>query len=108
VTENHGSLSLTKPNQGVFYGDPLLSIENAWSIARQRSIQPVTIGNRDIYIIPRPNSGYAGGMGGQLENFNHVTIITEAGTNRIVTGYPSGGTPPFPRGYEPFKRTEIK
>jgi hypothetical protein len=34
-------------------------------------------------------------MGGQLENYNHVTIITETGTNKVVTGYPSGGTPPL-------------
>ncbi|MFT4193185.1 hypothetical protein, partial [Ottowia sp.] len=108
VTENHGSLSLTKPNQGVFYGDPIFVIENSWSIARQQSINPVTVGNRDIYVVPRPNSGYAGGMGGQLENLNYVTIITETGTARIVTGYPSGGTPPLPRNYELFKEVEVK
>jgi hypothetical protein len=34
-------------------------------------------------------------MGGQLESYNHVTIIMEAGTNRVVTGYPSGGTQPL-------------
>lgn len=35
-------------------------------------------------------------------NFDHVTIITEAGTNRLVTAYPSRATPPLPRGYQPF------
>jgi hypothetical protein len=95
VTLNHGSLSLTKPNQGVFYGNPVSTIEDAWAIAQRNGLKPVTVGNRDIYVIPRPNSGYAGGMGGQLENYNHVTVITEAGTSRVVTGYPSGGTPPL-------------
>lgn len=38
-------------------------------------------------------------MGGQLENYNHVTVITEVGTSRVVTGYPSGRTPPLPKGY---------
>ena len=99
VTLNHGTLSLTKPNQGVFYGDPVASVEDAWAIAQQNGLKPVTVGNRDIYVVPRANSGYAGGMSGQLENYNHVTIITEAGTPRVVTGYPSGGTPPMPKGY---------
>jgi filamentous hemagglutinin len=60
----------------------------------------VTVGNRDIYVVPRPNSGYAGGMSGQLENLDHVTIIAERGTSRAVTGYPSGATPPLPKGYD--------
>jgi filamentous hemagglutinin len=64
VTLNHGSLSLTKPNQGVFYGDPVSTVEDAWAIAQQNGLKPVTVGNRDIYVVPRPNSGYAGGMVG--------------------------------------------
>jgi len=103
VTINHGAISLTKPNQGVFYGDPISSIENAWLVAHQNGIKPVTIGNRDVYVVPHPNSGYAGGMGGQLQNYDHITIITEAGTSRVVTGYPSGGTPPLPIGYDFFQ-----
>lgn len=42
-----------------------------------------------MYVIPFANAGYAGGIGGQGENLNSVTIITEGGTNRIVTSYPS-------------------
>jgi hypothetical protein len=99
VIDNHGSLSLTKPNQGVFYGDPIAATEDAWSIARTSSLDPVTVGSRDIYVIPRPNSGYAGGMGGQLGNLDNITLITEQGTNRVVTAFPSGGTPPLPGGY---------
>ena len=99
VVQNHGSLSLTKMNQGVFYGNPISVVEQAWDKAQRLGVKPVTIGNRDIYVVPRPNAGYAGGMGGQLENFNHVTIITESGTGRVVTSYPSGGTPPLPKGY---------
>ena len=100
VTLNHGRLSLTKPNQGVFYGDPVAAIEDAWKIANINSLKPITVGNRDFYIVPRQSSGYAGGMGGQLEPYHHVTIIMEAGTTRVVTGYPSGGTPPLPKGYD--------
>lgn len=100
VIENHGSLSLTKPNQGVFYGSPIVAVEDAWSIAQRSGIGPVAVGNRDIYVIPRANSGYAGGMGGQRQNLDYVTIITESGTSRVVTGYPSGGTPPLPKGYQ--------
>jgi hypothetical protein len=100
VTVNNGSSSLTKPNQGVFYGNPVATIEDSWAIAKREVIEPVTVGNRDIYVVPRPNSGCAAGMAGQRGNFDHVTIITEAGTSRSVTGYPSGGTPPLPKGYD--------
>jgi filamentous hemagglutinin len=88
-------LSLTKPNQGVFYGNPVATTEEAWVIAQQNGLKPITVGNRDIYVVPRPNSGYAGGMGGQLGNYDHVTLITEAGSSRVVTAYPSGGTAPL-------------
>ena len=97
VTINHSALSLTKPDQGVFYGNPVSSIEDAWSIAQQIDLKPVTAGGVDIYVVPRPNSGYAGGMGGQLGNYDYVTIITDAGTNRVITAYTSGGTPPLPK-----------
>lgn len=100
IIRNHQSLSLTKPTQGVFFGDSVSAVEDAWSIASRSGLRPVTIGNRDFYIVPRPDSGYAGGMGGQLQSLDHITIITEAGSSRIVTAYPSGGTPPIPRGYE--------
>jgi RHS repeat-associated protein len=100
VIQNHGSLSMSKPNQGVFYGNPVGITEDAWAIAKQSGTQPITVGNRDIYVISRPNSGYAGGYLGQLENLDHVTIITETGSNRVVTAFPSGGTAPLPRGYD--------
>ena len=100
VTKNHGSLNLNKPNQGVFYGKPVETINDAWRIAKSDNVQPVTVGNRDIYVVPRPNSGYAGGAGGQLQNFDNVTIITEKGTSRVVTGFPTGGTPPLPKNYQ--------
>lgn len=99
VALNHGSLRLSKPTQGVFYGNPVSTVEDAWAIAQRNDLKPVTVGNRDIYVVPRPNSGYAGGIGGQLENYNHVTIFTETGTNRVITAYPSGGIPPLPKGY---------
>ncbi|WP_279314040.1 hypothetical protein [Acetobacter sp. AN02] len=100
ITVNHGSISLTKPNQGVFYGDPVATVEDAWATAIRESIKPETIGNRDVYVVPQPNSGYAGGMGGQLQNYDNVTIITEKGTSRVVTAYPSGATPPLPKDYD--------
>ncbi|MCK7544074.1 hypothetical protein MLC59_07820 [Marinobacter bryozoorum] len=100
VSRNHGSLNLNKPNQGVFYGNAVEVVNDAWRKAKSGDVTPITVGNRDIYVVPRDNSGFAGGAGGQLQNFNHVTIITEKGTNRVVTAYPSGGTPPLPKNYE--------
>ena len=104
VRVNHGSMNLSKPTQGVFYGDPIDVVEEAWRNARLLGIKPINIRGRGYYIVPRSNAGYAGGMGGQLESLDFVTIITEAGTSRIATGFPSGGTAPLPVGYEFFMK----
>jgi Possible hemagglutinin (DUF637)/Pre-toxin domain with VENN motif len=98
VENSHGNLRLDKPVQGVFYGDPLLVTNAAWKDAQLLNIKPVTVGNRDYYIVPRPNSGYAGGAGGQRLNLDYVTIITETGTNKLVTSIPSGNG--MPRGID--------
>jgi len=89
-------LNLQKPVQGVFYGDPVTVTENAWSIAAEAGIAPIQHGGVDIYVIPRPNSGYAGGFSGQLQNLDMVTIITRIGTHELITAYPGNGTP-FPQ-----------
>lgn len=96
----YGSLSLSKPNQGVFYSNPVATTEEAWAIAKQMALKPTTMGGRDIYIVPRQNSGYSGGCGVQLGNLDYVTIITESNTNRIVTAFSSGATPPLPKNYQ--------
>ncbi|WP_244102210.1 filamentous hemagglutinin N-terminal domain-containing protein [Burkholderia gladioli] len=93
VIDQHGSLNLNKPNQGVFYGDPVSTVNDAWSTVRQTGMQPVTNGGTDIYVVPRQNSGYAGGYTGQRQNLNSVTIITVHGTNQIVTAFPGNGLP---------------
>ena len=101
VKVNHGNMNLGKPQQGVFYGnDPVGVVDDAWAAAQRQGIKPVTVGNRDIYTLPRPNSGYAGGMGGQLQNLDNITLITEQGTTRTVTAFP--GNPPLPKNYVPF------
>jgi filamentous hemagglutinin len=96
VTLNYGSLSLSKPNQGVFYGNPISTIEDAWATAQRNGLKPVTVDGTDIYVVPRPNSGYAGGLSGQRQNLDHVTIITLKDTNKIITGFPGNGLP-FPK-----------
>lgn len=58
------------------------------------------MGNRDVYIIPRANSGYSGGYSGQLKNFDHITLVTETGTNKVVTAFLSGRTPQLPNNYK--------
>lgn len=93
LVAQHGDLNLQKRLQGVFYGDPVHAIDDAWGIAQRQGITPATVGNVDIYVIPRPNSGYAGGFSGQLQNLDTVTIITQQGTNRIITGFPGNGLP---------------
>jgi hypothetical protein len=89
----HGSNNLQKPIHGVFYGDPVAVTNEAWTIAQQQGIRPITANGVDIYVVPRPNSGWAGGYTGQGQNINTVTIITRPGTNQIITAYPGNGTP---------------
>jgi RHS repeat-associated protein len=93
VNAQHGTLNLQKPTQGVFYGDPVNALDDAWRIAQQQGIKPIASGGVDLYVVPRANSGYAGGYLGQRQNLDTVTIITETGTNKIITGYPGNGTP---------------
>jgi hypothetical protein len=39
-------------------------------------------------------------MSRQLTNITPITLITERGTNKVVTAYPSGGTPTLPNDYQ--------
>ena len=93
IVDQHGDLNLNKPIQGVFYGDPVSTVNDAWNTVQQTGIQPVTSGGTDIYVVPRSNSGYAGGYTGQRQNLNSVTIITLRGTNRVITAFPGNGLP---------------
>lgn len=92
VIDQHGDLNLNKPNQGVFYGNPVSTVNDAWNTVQQTDIQPITNGGTDIYVAPRANSGYAGGYTGQRQNLNSVTIITVHGTNQVITAFPGNGT----------------
>ncbi len=85
----HEVNDLTKPSHGVFYGDSANVTNNAW--ANRGSIKPITDNGVDIYHIPYGNAGYAGGYGGQLQNLNHVTVMTQEGTNKLITAYPGMG-----------------
>jgi filamentous hemagglutinin len=89
----HGSNNLQKPSHGVFYGEPVAVTNEAWSLAQQTGVKPVTVGGADIRVIPRPNSGYSGGFAGQGQNLDSVTIVTQKGTNKIITAFPGSGLP---------------
>jgi filamentous hemagglutinin len=93
----HSEINLQKPNQGVFYGDAVDTINDAWAIGQASGIHPIPVGNVDIYLVPRPNSGFASGYAGQSQNLNTVTIVTKGGTPIIITGFPGNGAP-FPSG----------
>ncbi|MDR2067389.1 MAG: hypothetical protein LBP41_00140, partial [Holosporaceae bacterium] len=98
----HGGQNLSKLEHGVFYGDPVRVTNEAWEIAQNLKIEPIKIDinklpnrysstecYRNHYVVPRSNSGYYGGYGGNGENLNFVLIVTEAETNRIITSFPS-------------------
>jgi hypothetical protein len=99
-------MNLQKPHQDIFYSDPIGNTERAWAKINAENIKPITIGEVDCYLVSYNNSGFAGGMGGQLQNQDYVTIITQAGTNNVMTAYPSGRTPRFPTDYK-FKLLEV-
>ena len=88
--QRHESNNLQKESHGVFYGDAVATIEDAWKNRSNGVIQPS--GSSDVYIIPRANSGYAGGYSGQGQNLDYVTIVTESNTNRIITGFPGNAS----------------
>lgn len=85
----HETNNLSKSSHGVFYGNSQSTINRAWQ--NRANGHMITVGNTDIYIIPYENAGYAGGFGGQGNNLNCVTIVTQRGTNNIITGFPGNG-----------------
>jgi hypothetical protein len=99
VRTRHEHLSLSKADQGVFYGDSVKTVEEVWKKAQLQGIKPSVIKEKDVYIVPRANSGYSGGIGGQRTNYDYVTIVTKKDSNQIITAYPSGATPEFPKEY---------
>ena len=50
--------------------------------------------------MPHKSSGYVGGMGGQLNKHDYITVITERGTNKVVTAFSSGATHKIPNNYD--------
>jgi hypothetical protein len=89
----HEGNNVQKQIHGIFYGDAVEVTNEAWATAQQQGITAHTVGGVDIYVVPRPNSGWAGGYAGQGQNLNTVTIITQSGTNKIITSYPGNGAP---------------
>lgn len=85
----HETNDLSKPSHGVFYGDSVSTINKAWD--NRANGYMLSEGNTDLYIIPYQNAGFAGGYGGQGNNLNYVTIVTQKGTNNIITGFPGNG-----------------
>jgi hypothetical protein len=61
---------------GVFYLPPVDTLNDARSIAKRSSVQPVAAGTTDMWITLRRHSGYAGGFAGQGQNLDTVTIVT--------------------------------
>ncbi len=87
----HSVNDLQKKLHGVFYGNPVEVIKEAWRIKRASNLKPINAGgNVDIYVIPRANAGYQGGYAGQGQNLDNVVIITQKGTRNLITGYPAG------------------
>ena len=114
IEAEHTRFNPKKSKKGVFYGNPKEKIELAWEKAHKLEINPITKQewekgvqkNYDYYIVPFENAGYeySGGMAkpGEMKvlfpntNCDYITIVTEAGTNRLKTAYPSSSTANLP------------
>ena len=77
---------MQKQYHGVFCGDAVSTINKAWENRTNGYL--LTSDGPDVYIIPFDNAGYAGGYAGQRNNLKSITIVTEKGTNKIITGFP--------------------
>lgn len=89
VCNNHSYLKITKEVQGIFYDNPIKATEKAWQTVTEQGINPTKIGHNDVYVVPMPSAGYAGGYTGQRDEYDYVTLVTKAGTNKVITAYPS-------------------
>jgi RHS repeat-associated protein len=93
TTEQHIRLhevnDLTKPKHGVFSNDSITMTNNAWNNGNH-GVTPIRQANgNDKYVIPFPGAGTEGGYSGSGGTLNSITIITEAGTNNVITSFPS-------------------
>jgi RHS repeat-associated protein len=80
----------TKPKHGVFADDAIDTTNSAWDRVQSEGIEGTRQPNgNDIYVVPYMEAGLQGGSSGDASILNNVTIITEGGTNKIVTAFPS-------------------
>ena len=49
IRAKHEQLNLRKTDQGVFYGDSVKTVEEAWSKVQIQGIKPSVIGKTDVY-----------------------------------------------------------
>ncbi len=77
----------SKPKHGIFNNNAVNTINNAWGNRGQGQV--IHKGSTDEYVIPCANAGTEGGSNGDGSVLDYVRIITRAGTNQIITGFPS-------------------
>lgn len=80
----------TREIHGVFYGDPLTIINEAWS-QRGKSKKVIEKNGGLIYNIPYENAGYESGYKNTGAQLDYVTIVVMKNTSQIVTAFPSDG-----------------
>jgi RHS repeat-associated protein len=87
----HAVDDVDKPLHGVFNGNPIDIVNDAWSIKNVQNIKPIdSQGWADVYLIPRASSGWEGGYRGSKNTCDFVTLVMKKGTKMLVTGYPVG------------------
>jgi hypothetical protein len=100
ILKNHTKPCFNKIKQGIFHvKDPINLINDAWKIVLDENIEPYKTKFTDTYIIHMGYTGYTGGLSGQGDKLEYVTIITYSNSNTIITSYPSGRTPIIPYRY---------
>lgn len=85
----HGANDLSKPIQGVFDNDPVLTTQQAWQQVQLQGIRPVLENGLDTYTVPMGGRvGWQGGANGSGAALTNVKIFVKPGTTKIITAYP--------------------
>jgi hypothetical protein len=85
----HGADNRNKPFHGVFDRDPVATTQEAWNRAQTQGIKPVRENGADVYTVPMGGRvGWQGGANGSGKALTNVKIVTQAGTTKLITGYP--------------------
>lgn len=97
--QRHAEAQPTRDQHGVFFGDPVKTVNSAWQSSG--NVVPIPDGTGGyIYNIPYPNAGFESGYlnSGVIYDYVTIVIVEENGVPYPATAFPSDGTYTGPKG----------